>query len=88
MSCARWDATAVVADCLYVLGGGWGGVGLGAIAEGALGWGRLVGWLVLLMVLKSGVNSPVEGKVVEIHHYLQCFIHPISVVVWYLFHHQ
>ena len=21
MSCARWDATAVVADCLYVLGG-------------------------------------------------------------------
>lgn len=46
MSCARWDATAVVADCLYVLGGGWGGVGLGAIAEGALGWGRLVGWLV------------------------------------------
>ena len=78
MSCARWDATAVVADCLYVLGGGWGGWG----GDRSVGLGE-VGWLVLLMVLKSCVYSPVEGKVIEIYHYLQGFIHPISVVVWY-----
>ena len=45
MSCARWDATAVVADCLYVLGGGpWGGEkgGEGAVQERWVGW--LVGW--------------------------------------------